>query len=204
MAIRVYATSRRGKSPRVGIELVRFTESLAPEAAPQLWHRWLRHYCRLRGRGVPRAVEDREKDALVQWPIVLKDVFDEVVNTFEEINGTPSTLEHFTLYRLHESHRITPRTAQQWAATFGCLAHGASKDDILAVAEHLVWLRCEKVGPTPGQGECRPAERRGKVCPQVPDRKCRPDVVNEPSISRSGNALDIEVTKRSLYSRSGT
>lgn len=41
---------------------------------------------------------------MVQWPIALKDVLDELVNTFEEVNATPSTLEHFALYRLHESH----------------------------------------------------------------------------------------------------
>lgn len=39
----------------------RIMESLAPEAAAQLWRRWLRRYCHQRGLGVPRAFEDREK-----------------------------------------------------------------------------------------------------------------------------------------------
>jgi hypothetical protein len=145
----------------------RFMESLAPEAAAQLWHRWLRRYCDQRGLGVPRSFEDREKDAMGQWLIALKDVLGEVVNTFEAVNATPSTPEHFTLYRLHESHlaasngatmgrylRVLLSRAQSVA--YSCdeafdmaseaLAHGASKDDVLAVAEHLARFGCEKAG----------------------------------------------------------
>jgi hypothetical protein len=142
----------------------RHMESLTPDAAAQLWHRWLRLFCHQRGLGVPRPLEEREKDAMVQWPIGLTEVLEDVVKTIDEVNATPSTLDHYSLHRLHESHLAASNGAtigrylrvllsRAKLLTHACdevfdiateaLVNGASKEDILAVAEHLARLGCE-------------------------------------------------------------
>jgi hypothetical protein len=142
-----------------------YMQSLSAEAAGQLWHRWILGYCRQRALGVPRGFEDREKDAMVEWTISLKNVLDEVVSTFEEVGATPSRLQHNTLYRLHESHLATSHGAiigrylrvlldKAQSLAHACdeafdianeaLNNGASRDDVLKVAESLARFGCGK------------------------------------------------------------
>jgi SIR2-like protein len=141
----------------------RYMESLPAEGAAQLWKRWLRGFCQQRGLGIPRAFEDREKDAMVEWVIPLKSVLIEVVSTFEAAAATPATLQHYTLYRLNESHlaqshslligrflRLLLERAQSlsyacdeaWEVAIEALANGAARQDILRVAENMARLGC--------------------------------------------------------------
>ena len=144
-----------------------YLQSLSSDAAEQLWHRWVLGYCRQRGEGAPRAFDDRESDAMVEWPIGLKNVVEEVVNTFEQVGAIPSTLQYYTLYRLRESHlaeshgsvmgrylRILLSRAQSlahacdevFALATDALTHGAERDDVRNIAEAMARLACPNAG----------------------------------------------------------
>lgn len=141
----------------------RCMESLQAEGAAQLWRRWLRGYVQQRGLGVPRPLEDREKDAMVEWVIPLKTVLDEVVSAFERTAATPATIQHFTLHRLDESHlaqshgvligrflrvlldrarSLSYACDEAWDVAIEALTNGATREDILRVAENMARLGC--------------------------------------------------------------
>ena len=143
----------------------RYMESLPPEGAAQIWERWLRGFCQQRGVGVPRAFEDREKDAMIEWVISLKNVLDEVVTVLEVAAATPTALQHFTLHHLQRSHlarshgvvmgrflRVLFERGQSLAhacneaetIAFEALDNGATREDMLHVAESLARLGCPR------------------------------------------------------------
>lgn len=142
-------------------EFGRHLETLNAEGIDALWSRWLDDYWQDRLTGVPHPLDEVEKQTLVTWVPALASKVDRVVDRI--VQSPPSSLDHFTFHRLRKSgiaKRHGPEIGRLLRGLLVGLAkvgfdtgevaelateaadHGASREDLLAIADDMARLGC--------------------------------------------------------------
>lgn len=137
----------------------RSLEGVSAEGSEAIWVRWLACYWRARITGVPRPLADTEREAMVGWMCSLKGNLQDVLQLL--VDAPPSTLGHFTLYRLNqcglaESHgvaigrlfadllphvsEIRHDTGELFDLAASAYSSGADRADMLRIAAEMLRL----------------------------------------------------------------
>ncbi len=140
-----------------------YVESLSPAGAEGLWNRWLSDYWDARITGVPRPLDDSERQAMVLWVVALGAHLPAAIDLV--LKAPPSTIDHLALYRLKQSGITATNGSEVGRLLRGLMAnlqaiswdsgevmdiarealiHGAKPTDMLAVAEDMVRLGCAR------------------------------------------------------------
>lgn len=140
----------------------RRAESLSTQEVANLWKRWVHEYWWDRATGVPSALEEAERQALVFWVPALKANVAEAVelalqsppeemdqsifreldkSAVAEIDGRATGRLLAGLLKRMGRHIYASETVSKVAQN--CLDHGANPDDIVAVAEEMARLGCD-------------------------------------------------------------
>lgn len=137
----------------------RYAEALTPEGRDSLWQRWLAAYWDDRLTGLPQPLHDAERQAMVSWIVPLRSHASCVVDRI--LNAPPTTVDHYTFYRLDQSELGASHGAEIGRMLRGLLhavqavdydtgevlklataafEGGAAAEDLLAVADELARL----------------------------------------------------------------
>jgi len=124
-----------------------------------LWDRWVATYWDDRITGVPQALDDKERQAMITWILPFRDRAPQVVGRIAM--APPQRVDHYTFYRLEQSELTTSHaaeigqllrrllqaaeavdydTGELLALATAALEGGATKEDLLAVAGDMARL----------------------------------------------------------------
>jgi hypothetical protein len=138
-----------------------YTESLSVEGIDSLWTRWLSDYWQSRITGVPRPLDEEERQAVVTWLPPLRHRIPSAVDRV--MSAPPTSLSHLVFYSLHESgiadthgpdigrflrallQRLTSviyDTGEVAMLVSAAADHGADRADLLAIAQEMARLGC--------------------------------------------------------------
>jgi hypothetical protein len=137
----------------------RYIESLSAEGTQALWDRWLSDYWSTRITGVPRPLEDVEKQAMVTWVCALRSQLASAVGRV--IDAPPETLDRYVFHHLGQSgiaeshsgetgrllkglmahlNSVSYDTGEVLELATQALVHGADPNDLVAVADEMIRL----------------------------------------------------------------
>jgi len=138
-----------------------YLEGLPPARADTVWNGWVRSYWDARLTGVPRPLDDEERETMIAWAVPFRTRLSEMIQRFE--NAPPSKINHFRFYHLRHAGlaafagvqtgkllRVLLGAAQtvEWDTgevhdlALTALSNGGTRDDLLSVANDMARLGC--------------------------------------------------------------
>jgi len=141
----------------------RLMESLAAQAAGDLWDRWVADYWSKRLLGIPRPLSEDEKGAMIAWLLPFRGRTDQVVERI--MSAATADFDEFIFYQLQQSGLARDHGAAMarvlrhllegmQRATIACsyffdiastaLANGADRADVRNIADSMGRFGCER------------------------------------------------------------
>jgi hypothetical protein len=119
---RFIATIDEGVRIKWTNEVTRWLFRSSPEAAKEIWNKWIKNYVSRRIDGIPLPLSAAEVGAMVEWTLALKPVFSEVVDLI--VTGSKPVLQSPSIYYRLAKEKLAEKYPRDTARLLAYLLSG--------------------------------------------------------------------------------